>query len=196
MKIQTCFAAALGALLVASPAMGASTAGDFAAKGPGRALCSAYVDAKAKNLPAYGQYLAFIEGYITAANRYEPNTYDLAPWHNGAALGMIVEQYCRANGPDSLAVASLRLAGALNTVRIVENSPLVEVREGEARTVLYESILRRAQAELKKKGLLASEPDGKYTPATGAAIRAFQTQAKLPVSGLPDPTTLWVLLNP
>ena len=196
MKIRASRAMFLGALFVASPALAASNAGEFAAKGAGRALCSAFVDAKTRNLPEYGQYIAFIEGYITAANRYEPNTYDLAPWHTAGAYGLIIEQYCKANGEDSLAIASLKLATAFNPIRMVESSPLIEVKEGAASAVLYEAILKRAQAELKRKGLFAAEPDGKFSPETKAALQSFQTQSKLPATGVPDAATLWFLLNP
>lgn len=196
MKIRTSLAIAWGAMLIAVPAQAASNAGEFAAKGPGRTSCTAFVDAKTRNAPEYGQFIAFVEGYITAANRYEPNTYDLAPWHNAGAFGAILEQHCKANAADTLAVVALKLAGAFNPIRLVDASPLIEVKEGEARAVLYAAILKRAQSELKKKGLLGIEPDGTFNPETRSALQTFQSQAKLPPTGVPDGVTLWFLLNP
>ena len=76
---------------------------------------------------------------------------------------------------------------ALNPVRLVDASPLIEVKEGEARAVLYAAILKRAQAELKKKGMLGLEPDGVFNPETRAALQVFQTQIKLP----PDWRARW-----
>jgi Putative peptidoglycan binding domain len=196
MKIVTSLAIAWGALLIVAPAYGASNAGEFAAKGAGRTSCAAFVDARTRNAPEQGQYIAFVEGYLTAANRYEPNTYDLAPWHNAGAIGAILEQHCKANAADTLAVVALKLAGAFNSIRLIEASPMIEIKEGEARAVLYAAILKRAQAELKKKGLLSIEPDGAFNPETRAALQSFQTQAKLPPTGVPDGATLWFLLNP
>lgn len=196
MKILTSLAIAVGAMLVAAPGHAASTTGEFAAKGAGRMTCAAFVDAKTRNLPEFGQYVAFVEGYVTAANRYEPNTYDLAPWHNAGAFGAILEQHCQANAADTLAVVALRLVDAFNQIRLVEASPLIEVKEGEARAVLYVSILKRAQAELKKQGFLTIEPDGAFNPETKAALQAFQTKVNLSPTGVPDGATLWFLLNP
>lgn len=196
MKILTSLAIAVGAMLIAAPGHAASTTGEFASKGAGRMTCAAFVDAKTRNLPEFGQYVAFVEGYVTAANRYEPNTYDLAPWHNAGAFGAILEQYCQANSADTLAVVALRLVDAFNQIRLVEASPLIEVKEGEARAVLYVSILKRAQAELKKQGFLTIEPDGAFNPETKAALQAFQTKVNLSPTGVPDGATLWFLLNP
>jgi hypothetical protein len=196
MKFQALLALAAGALLAATPAFAASAAGEFAAKGPGRATCAAFTDAKARGTPEYGQYIAFVEGYITAANRYEPETYDLAPWHNAGAFGAILEQHCKTNAADTLAVVALKLAGSFSPIRMLEASPLIEVKEGEARAVLYAAILKRAQAELKKKGMMSAEPDGVFNPETRAALQTFQNQVKLPPTGVPDGATLWFLLNP
>ena len=126
------------ASICAMPAAAASVSGEFAAKGPGRAPCSEFMDAKSSDRPEYRQYLAFFEGFLSAANRYEPETFDLAPWHNAAAIGMIVEQYCKANTADSLAVVGTRLAEAFKPIRLASPSPLVEVGEGANRAVLYE----------------------------------------------------------
>lgn len=184
------------ASLCASPAAAASSTGDFAAKGPGRAPCSEFMDAKKTNRPEYRQYLAFFEGFLTAANRYEPETFDLAPWHNAAAIGMIVEQYCKANTSDSLAVVGTRLAEAFKPIRLAATSPMVEVGEGANRAVLYEQILKRAQTQLKVMGLYAGQTDGKFNPETSTALQNFQTQKQMAVTGVPDPVTLWFLLNP
>lgn len=196
MKTIASFAIAAGALLVAAPTYAASAAGEFAAKGAGRVTCAGFTDARTRNVPEQGQYVAFVEGYLTAANRYEPETYDLAPWHNSGAIGAILDQHCKGNAADTLAVVALKMADSLNSIRMVSASPLIEVKEGEARAVLYAEILRRAQAELKKKGLLTLEPTGVFNPETRAALQTFQTQIKLPATGVPDGATLWFLLNP
>ncbi len=196
MRLRASLALLLGAFAATGPALAASSAGEFAAKGPGRVPCSAYVDARTRNLPAVAQFISYIEGYITAANRYEPNTYDLAPWHTPGEFAAILDQHCKANGQDTLAVASLKLATALNPIRMTESSPLIEVRDGTNVAVIYESVLRRVQDELKRKGLFTPAPDGKFSPATKAALLAFQTRSKLPATGVPDTATVWTLLNP
>lgn len=63
--------------------------------------------------------------------------------------------------------------------------------EAQRRTEL----LRDIQAELSRRGLLQGESDGAPGPRTTKAIRDFQTQAGLPVSGEPSDALLAALLT-
>lgn len=183
--------------LVATPAAEAATAsGEFAAKGAGRARCAYFVDAKKRNLPDHMEMISYFEGFLTAANRYEPDTYDVAPWHSVGLISAIVENYCKDNGEATLAYVAAQLAMSLKPLRLTAASNLVTLGEPPNRIQVYEEIIRRAQAELKKKNLFAGVPDGKFNPETQTALRAFQTEKKLDPTGVPDAATLWYLLNP
>jgi hypothetical protein len=183
-------------LFAAANASAATIAGEFAVDGAGRASCSAFAEAKTKNTPAFGQLMSYVEGYLTAANRYETDTFDLTPWQTSGGLALILEKYCKDNPGDNLGVALVRLTNAIRPLRLTEPSAMMEAANGENRTVLYVSVMKNAQAELAKKGLFRGQADGIFTPETKTAILAFQKQAKLPLSGVPDPATLWFLLNP
>ena len=184
------------ALLAAANASAATIAGEFAVDGAGRASCTAFVDAKTRKLPAFDQFMSYVEGFLTAANRYETDTFDLTPWHTPGALALILEKYCKDNASDNLGVALVRLTNAIRPLRLTDTSAMMEVVDGANRAVLYVSVMKNAQAELGRKGLFRGQADGKFSPETKTALLAFQKQAKLPPSGVPDPATLWFLLNP
>jgi len=56
--------------------------------------------------------------------------------------------------------------------------------------------LKRAQARLQEKGLYKGTPDGAFGDGTRKAFEAFQKQANIPVSGVPDQITLLRLFSP
>lgn len=184
------------ALVLGAGASASTTQGSFAVKDSGRMTCPAFAAARAANSPDYQRAIGFIEGYLTAANRYEPNTFDLAPWHNSAAFGLILAEHCKKQPKDSLALAAQRLVGALQPLRLAEPSKLIEVGTDKNKTILYEMILKRAQSALARKGLYRGTATGQFDEATRVAIAAFQKSVTLEPTGVPDPATLWMLLNP
>lgn len=176
---------------------GASTPqGIFAVEESGRMPCPAFVAARAAKNASYERSLGFIEGYLSAANRYEPNTFDLAPWQNAAAFGMILDAHCKKQGSDTLGIAIQRLVGALQPMRLAEPSKLIEVGDGQRKVILYEMILKRAQSALARRGLYRGSATGLYDQSTRTAFATFQKSVSLDQTGLPDPATLWMLLNP
>src|SRR5690606_16506020 len=75
----------------------------FALEESGRATCAMYARARAGSPQATARYIGFIEGYLTAANRYEPNTFDLTPWHTPEAFALILDEHCAKNPDEALA---------------------------------------------------------------------------------------------
>ncbi len=179
------------------PIAGAET-GDhqFAVEDAGRANCADYLKARESSPQRSARYIGFIEGYLTAANRYEPNTFDLTPWHTPEAFALILDQHCKRATDEGLAMVAQRLVVAMMPYRLASKSQLVEVREGDQRAVVYERIIWRAQNQLARHGLYRGEPDGKDSPQFREALTQFQKIAELDQSGVPDVATLWVLLNP
>lgn len=190
-------AAALFAVASQSVQSSASTAdGVFAVEESGRMPCPAFVAARAANNAAYERALGFVEGYLSAANRYEPNTFDLAPWQNAAAYGMILDAHCKKQASDTLGLAVQRLVGALQPMRLATPSKLIEVGDGQRKVILYEMILKRAQSALARRGLYQGAATGQFDQPTRTALATFQKSVALDQTGLPDPATLWMLLNP
>lgn len=185
------------ALIAFAPVAGASTKdGQFAVEDGGRTACLAFTKASAKRNEAYHRYVGFVEGYLTAANRYEPNTFDLTPWHSTAALALIVDTHCKKYPKDNLVMAAQRLVIAMAPVRLATFSTILEVGGADNKAHVYTMILKRAQSVLARKGLYRGEANGEFTPEFRAALTQFQSLAKLDQTGIPDTATLWVLLNP
>lgn len=180
----------------ASSAHASTKDGQFAVEDGGRVMCATFTKASAQKSESYHRYVGFVEGYLTAANRYEPNTFDLTPWHTPAALALILASHCKKYPKENLAMAAQRLVISMAPVRLASFSKLLEVGEANKKTVVYATILKRAQSELARKGLYRGELNGEFTPGFRAALTQFQTLAKLDPTGIPDTATLWVLLNP
>lgn len=189
----------VGTILAVSAATARANDGNnqFAVEGPGRLDCATFTRARAdKGSAEYQRMIGFIEGYLSAANRYEPNTFDLSPWHNAAAFDLILEKHCSEKPEDVMVAVVQKMVGALRPLRVASFSPLVEVGTGENRAFVYETILRRTQAALRSRGLFDGEEDGKFSPKMRDALLAYQRRADLYETGVPDPATLWTLLNP
>lgn len=187
--------------LLAAPALSAASAQDdtrqFAVEGSGMMTCERFINARADTTsPDYQRMIGFIEGYLSAANLYEPDTFDLTPWHNAAALDLIVENHCAQYPEDRLVGVTQRMVGGLRPFRVARFSRMLEVGDGQNRAFVYEAILRRAQAALQLRGLYSGPEDGTFTPALRDAFRDFQRSVGLNETGVPDPATLWKLLNP
>lgn len=190
----------IGSMLILS-ASGAARANDgnnhFAVEGAGRLDCATFTRARVdKGSAEYQRMIGFVEGYLSAANRYEPNTFDLSPWHNAAAFDLILEKHCSEHPEDLMVAVVQKMVGALRPLRVAQFSPLVEVGAGENRAFVYETILRRTQAALRSRGLYDGEEDGKFSPKMRDALLAYQRSSDLYETGVPDPATLWTLLNP
>ena len=125
-------------------------------EGAGMMTCERFVNARADTTsPDYQRMIGFIEGYLSAANLYEPDTFDLTPWHNAAALDLIVENHCAQHPEDRLVGVTQRMVGGLRPFRIARFSQMLEVGDGQNRAFVYETnFLRRAQAALQLRRAL------------------------------------------
>jgi hypothetical protein len=188
---------AFGALaLLPGVANGSTRAGQFAVEDAGRVSCAAYSRERSTKTAAGDRMVGFVEGYLTAANRYEPDTFDLTPWHNHVAFGLILDQHCKKSPSDTLVAAAQKMVVAMKPQRLTDFSKLLEIKDGKSRAIIYETVLQRAQAELAKRKLYSGAADGRFTPELKLALQNFQKSARLSPSGMPDPATLWALLNP
>lgn len=198
-KLASCLAMASAILIVAGDAGAAAagtTDGKFAVEGIGRANCEALLKARADKAPAYAGYIGYIEGYLTAANRYEPDTFDLTPWQNSQAFALILTGHCTKNPKDTLVAVAQKIVVTMRPRRLTQYSDLVLVGDDKTRRRVYKSVLVDAQSALSKKGLYTGPSDGRYSPRVKQAFEAFQKTNNLQPTGVPDTATLWLLLNP
>ncbi len=187
---------ALSSALSPFPVQGADANARFAIKGVGVQTCQQFVDARAARAQAYMRFRSWLEGYVTAVNRYEPQTFDSAPWGTTEVLTVILDNYCQETPDERFVQAVQKLTITLKEDRLIEASPLLTVTVSGQTTRVYEEVLRRVQVALAERGLYDSEPDGVFGPKTREAIATFQISEGLDGTGLPDPLTVWKLLRP
>ncbi len=133
---------------------------------------------------------------MTATNRYEPNTYDNAPWGTPEILATIIDNHCQNNPQERFVEAVQKLLITLKADRIESSSPVLTVTVGDRSVRLYEEVLRRVQSQLVERGLYYGAPDGIFGPRTQEAIATFQISEGLAGTGLPDALTVWKLVKP
>ena len=188
--------AVLLGLALAAPVHAADESGQFAVKGAGATACGSYVQAleqKDQNtLYAYG---GWIEGYVSASNQFLDDTYDIAPWETSQTLALLLANHCRNNPGVPFLTAVRQMVEALKEQRIERRSEVVEAAQDGRSIALYRETVRRMQERLAERGLYEGAAEGDFDEATRAALAAFQEQAGLNATGLPDQPTLMQIMR-
>jgi hypothetical protein len=182
------------AIALGGKADAATEDGAFAIRGIGGDNCRDFLQRLQSDERNQGIALSWLLGYSTAINRVEPDTFDVSPLTDPFAILRLVASMCqRAPGAlvDTIAYGVL---SSLATARVTTNSPLVETRSGENVANVRSETLMRMQEVLIRLGHLGGTPDGDFGPQTETAMRAFQEQQGLDVTGVADTATIFRLL--
>jgi hypothetical protein len=145
---------------------------------------------------AYARMIGWVEGYMTAANRYVGDTFDLAPWQTPELYGIIIGQHCEKNPDDRLYNVVEKIVVSLAPDRLKQPSDMVSLSVKGRGMLMYTEIIRRAQDALKKQKLYQGEVNGRWDQATQLGFANYQAAVGLQDTGLPDPITLWLLFSP
>jgi hypothetical protein len=183
------------ALLLLGSAQAADPNGEFAMKGAGFLPCQLYRQEREQQSNVYYMIGGWLEGYLSAHNRYSSNTYDIASFETLELLLGVIDNHCRGNPNDPLHAVVHSIVLQLQSDRIVAESERVEIADGELKTRLYRETIRRMQEKLTALGLFKGEADGRFTEATRSALMAFQSDLQFETTGFPDQTTLWRLFR-
>lgn len=183
-----------GSLLLIAPLQAADTEGNYAIRGAGSFTCERYMTAVDSQSDDVRQFVRWMEGYATALNRLQPDTFDVSPLLETTAMANLILTVCQQIPEMAFETA---VAQSLSSL-----APLRERAESDTRTLTHNDLsvpvrqetLRRVQQALRSLGHYTSTVDGLYGPGTRRAITTFQENAGLTVTGLPDPDTLLVLL--
>lgn len=185
----------VAALAMASPAFAADSKGRAAPKGWGLATCQQFLDAATKkDEEVVRVIISWLNGFITATNILEKDTYDVAPWQDSLFLLNVMIPYCQQTPKQPLIGVVFGLTQELIKDRIKEHEEILPLEIGKRRLAVYKSVLRDAQAVLIKGGYLKGTADGIFGPQTQAAIEGFQKAQQIPITGLPDAITMQRLL--
>ena len=186
-------AACLGAI-VSGGALAADAGGYFTVKGAGATSCRSYSEAVRERGQAFVSFGGWIEGYLSAMNRYEEGVYDIAGWRGTEALMASIAHFCAENPSVGFHDVMVRLTEQLRATALTAQSEPVEVSGADRSMTVPAEVVRRVQQRLYERGIYTGEVDGHWSPATLEALQAFQEAKGLPEHGLPDQQTLVQLL--
>jgi hypothetical protein len=177
------------------PAWPADAEGHYAVKGVGNTTCAGFLEARAALSPRYQMYGGWIDGFLSAANLYESDTFDIVAWQNTDLLASLVASRCEPQPDVPFHLAVSRTMQGLFAQRVRSRSDVVGFAgdDGGRGVALYRTVVERMGERLRSLGYVASADVP--TEALQAALRAFQADRQLPVTGLPDQVTLLYLLG-
>jgi len=177
------------------PASAATEDNAFAIRGIGGTTCERYVEVKNSDRALYFMYLGWLDGFLTASNKFLRETYDLAPWQSTELLAAAIEAHCKDN-PESQVISVVNaMSDEMLATRLVENSAIVAGEVDGTQFRIYEAILRRMQDRLKEDGYYQGSANGTFDRQTRVAIERFQQERGIPITGLPDHLTLFHVLS-
>jgi len=182
-------------LLLSALADAADYQGRYAIHGAGLLKCKVFVEEKSRQSPAYMMIGGWMDGYITAVNKLEKNTYDMTAYASTELLSVLLDRHCKDNPNDLLAPVLDAMLMQLHKDRLKTASPMVVVRVGDFQTQLYRKTVRDLQTRLADKKLYELKPTGDWDAGTQQALAAYQKAHALDATGFPDQKTLWQLFR-
>lgn len=174
----------LGGLL-ATPAFAQSGA----IEGPGTQPCKKLVEVRSNDKSGYVAFGAWLSGFLAAANVYEKETYDLTPWQPLEVSLAQVVAFCEANPEQPVINGVSAYITYLRPNRLTEKSDLIEVRNGDKSLRIYEEMIVRIRATLRKGGYLEEDGTG-FDASVVTALARYQRDQGVSRSGLPDVRTM------
>lgn len=181
-----------------NPAFAATEDGTFAARGPGASSCAAIVEqleGPQRDMTAL-QLSSWISGYLSHANRATPGIYDVMPIQDIFGVSTVVARLCESNPNLLLEPIIARLVKMMEPAKQTAESELLTISADGREVLIRQAVMTAAQRELITRDYLREgESDGAFGPRTRNAFAAFQTDAGLPETGIPDAITLFVLLQ-
>ncbi|WP_201742297.1 peptidoglycan-binding domain-containing protein [Mangrovicoccus ximenensis] len=180
------------ALLLPLAAAAASQDGKFKADGAGTAPCSDFTAAlEAGDRVKVAGFAAWTEGFLTAVNALQADTYDITPWQTTPVLMEKLRRFCLGHPGTQMIEATGQLAAVLAPYRQVAESPMVQARNSGRAVMLPAVILERVRQVLEEeRGSGLSTAGGDFDAAFSAALAGFQKARGLAETGLPDQLTL------
>jgi len=195
-KARCLTGAAITALcLWSATAQAANEQGQFAVRGVGIMDCATFTKEYKERSQAAFIFAGWLDGYISAANRLQPGTFDAAPWQLTDILMVLINNHCAANPDHRLFSVVQRLLAFYSEQRLANSSDRIDAKVGDKTISVYKEVMRRAQLALAKAGVYSGTADGLFGPRTQAAFEAFQEKSNLAKTGLPDQQTLFRLFE-
>jgi hypothetical protein len=188
---------ALGVFLMAPGAsLAADVQGNFSVKGTGQAPCKDYVIAASSKGQQAAPFLNWLAGYLSAANQYESQTYDMLSWQTDNIIALSLLSYCRANPKTPFALAAAKMVNSLRPSRVTRKGPFQILTVGKERIRLHSETILRIKSILQARAGYAGPMTAVWDKAAVQSLARFQAGQKLQATGQLDPMTLAILLAP
>lgn len=174
----------------------AQDAQGFVVRGMGSLSCQILVDALEgeQGNNAAARLVAWLSGYVSHANRADGTVRDVLPYSNVNELATVVARVCASNTEAQVEAVTASVIATLAPLAVTEQDEPTELNRGEAAVLIRPSVLQAAQERLIARELLpVGSADGVYGDQTAEALASFQEQVNLPVTGLPDAWTVFLL---
>lgn len=173
--------------------------GLFAVRGIGGQTCQSWIDLTSASDEATRRdgvlsLQSWLAGYLSAANRQTAETYDAMPYLDMINVLAIVLNECRTRPEELAETTTSRVIAAFSPSRVTSESPVITVTDDGVEKAYRQATLGLVQQKLVEKGFLEGEPDGVIGPGTIEALRAYQTETGLPVTGEVSVDTVFNLL--
>ena len=172
----------------------ADSKGHFAFRGIGGQSCKIAMGQIEKDPKEAVAMASWLMGYLTAANREQPDTFDISPVVAPDALLSAVAELCQAHPDMPVESVFNGLLTVLSVARNRADSPIIETRSGNNSAPVRTETLIAMQTKLVVYGYLKGKPDGSFGARSEIALKAFQKDQKLPETGVPDGATVIRLL--
>jgi len=169
--------------------------GRFAVKGAGTLPCKVLTAEREKKSNGYFLIGGWLEGYLSAHNRYVDDTFDITSFESTELLLAVIGDHCAKHPEDRLYPVVNAMIAKLADDRLRATSERVQVSDGTRTTMLYQATIRRIQETLAARQLYQGEADGTFSDATKTALAEFQKGINFEATGFPDQATLWRLLR-
>lgn len=180
--------------LTASAAQAGDAQQRYNPHGLGRLQCGRFVELCEKSSVDCKLTGTWIDGYISALNALNPETFDLLAWQDSSVVAEFAFNICKRNEKAVLIEAINEVVRqALVPGRIKSAAERVRIGEGSNAAFLYKDSIRAMQQRLVDAGHLKGGVDGSFGPGTKSAVTAFQQSIGLEATGIPDQRTLAAL---
>ena len=185
---------AIVAMLPTATVQAADGKGHFAFRGVGGQSCKMAMDQMQKDSKEAITMDSWLMGYLTAANREQPDTFDISPIVAPSDLSNAVVGLCQTHPDMPVESVFNGLLGVLSVARNRADSPIIETRSGKNTAPVRTETWIAMQTKLVGYGYLKGKPDGSFGARSEIALKAFQKDQKLPETGVADGATIIRLL--
>ena len=186
--------AILPAVLLSFGVSAADGEGKFAAKGAGRKSCEAFNQAYQSKSNEYYLYGGWIEGYVSAFNSFQKETYDITPWQTTELMMFFISKHCEKQPETRILTAVNTMLSSFAATRLTKESDLVEVNLKNSKSYFYAETLLAVREALHGQGYDVDVGETSFDEKLVKAILSYQKSKGLTQSGFPDQQTLVNLL--